>query len=329
LTLVKLEGDAIFAHAPGTQIQRGESLLELIESTYVAFRDRVDGIMRHTTCECNACRAIPTLDLKFMVHFGEYVIQNVSGIRELVGSDVNLLHRLTKNQVSESTGWQAYACFTQSALDHLDIKPGEMHEQIEHYEHLGEVTIFNLDLRARYKQISESRRVFVSPEEADLVFSMDVAAPQAIVWEWMTDPDKRNQYMPDVNWSSAVRTGGRTGVGSQNHCAHGKDAISVETVLDWKPFDYYTVQSDNKPDADTMMDTIQTTHLEPVNAGSDTRVHIHLKLKKRNFISRLMLNMFARQMKPMYLEAARYIQNETASQNENYLDSALVGTAVS
>jgi hypothetical protein len=32
------------------------------------------------------------------------------------------------------------------------------------------------------------------------------------------------------------------GVGTVNHCVHGKDA-TVEEILDWRPFDYYTVRS--------------------------------------------------------------------------------------
>jgi hypothetical protein len=34
-------------------------------------------------------------------------------------------------------------------------------------------------------------------------------------------------------------TGGRRGVGSANHCMHGKDAV-VEEILDWRPYDYVT-----------------------------------------------------------------------------------------
>lgn len=30
------------------------------------------------------------------------------------------------------------------------------------------------------------------------------------------------------------------GVGTRNHCMNGKDAI-IEEVLDWRPFDYFTV----------------------------------------------------------------------------------------
>ena len=71
LSIVKLEGDAVFAHVSKANIARDETLLELFESTYLAFRDRVEGIRRRTLCQCNACKAIPTLDLKFILHFGE------------------------------------------------------------------------------------------------------------------------------------------------------------------------------------------------------------------------------------------------------------------
>ncbi len=33
--------------------------------------------------------------------------------------------------------------------------------------------------------------------------------------------------------------GGRRGLGSANHCMHGKDAV-IEEILDWRPYDYVT-----------------------------------------------------------------------------------------
>src|SRR3990172_5424605 len=91
LTIAKLEGDAVFAYVPESRIERGETLLELIEATYMAFCDGRDHARRRTTCACNACRNIPSLDLKFVTHHGDYILQHLSGITELVGSDVNLV----------------------------------------------------------------------------------------------------------------------------------------------------------------------------------------------------------------------------------------------
>ncbi|MEK7324637.1 MAG: DUF2652 domain-containing protein, partial [Chloroflexota bacterium] len=83
LTLSKLEGDAVFVYAPESLISRGEMLFELIEATYAAFKDRLEGIRRRTNCECNACRCLPSLDLKFLTHHGDFIVQSVAGVREL------------------------------------------------------------------------------------------------------------------------------------------------------------------------------------------------------------------------------------------------------
>ena len=181
LTISKLEGDAVFAYAPESKVPRGETLLELIESTYMAFKDRVEGIRRRTTCTCNACRAIPTLDLKFMAHHGDYIVQSVAGTQELVGSDVNLIHRLLKNHIAEATGWRAYALFTEASLAHMGVRLERTHEQIETYEHLGEVKTHSLNLKARYQEITDARRVFISPEEADIIFTQDFQIGRAHV----------------------------------------------------------------------------------------------------------------------------------------------------
>src|SRR3990172_5114274 len=73
LTISKLEGDAVFAYLTDAKFTRGETLLELFEATYVAFRDAVEAAARRTTCPCRACRAIPQLALKFIVHYGEFM----------------------------------------------------------------------------------------------------------------------------------------------------------------------------------------------------------------------------------------------------------------
>ena len=64
LTLVEIEGDAVFAYSPEKSILRGETLFELIENTYAAFKNQLTSIKRHHTCDCTACQNVNTLDLK-------------------------------------------------------------------------------------------------------------------------------------------------------------------------------------------------------------------------------------------------------------------------
>jgi len=240
LTISKIEGDAVFAYAPESKIPRGEAILELIESTYVAFRARQDAAHRRTTCTCNACRNIPNLDLKFISHYGDYFVQAIAGTQELVGSDVNLIHRLLKNHVSESQGWRAYALFTEQVIKHLGVQPEDLYKGSESYEHLGEVRTLSMDLHARRKEIMDARRVIIPPEEAHFIFEYDYNAVPEVLWEWFNDPHKRGLWMTS-EIVPILRARGRSGAGGRNHCVHGKNQIVVEDVLDMRPFDYFTV----------------------------------------------------------------------------------------
>jgi len=156
LTIFQLEGDAVFAYAEESRLQEGKSLLELIDQTYLAFREKALALYAGATCPCRACKALPTLDLKFMVHHGEFIIRQVAGVQHLLGTDVNLLHRLSKNHVSESTGWRGYALFTHQGLEHMQTDKASFVQQTESYEHLGEVETYVRDMHVRYEEMKAS-----------------------------------------------------------------------------------------------------------------------------------------------------------------------------
>lgn len=293
LTIHKLEGDAVFAYAPEQLIARGETILELVESTYVAFRDRQTSIKRSTTCTCRACQNIPSLDLKFILHHGDYILQQIRDIREMVGSDVNLIHRLSKNHVSEATGWRAYLMITEPCLEHLNLKLEDTFEQMESYEHLGEIKTINIDLHRRYEELSEQRHQFLTEKDAHLYFTVNFPTPPPLTWEWLQDPGRRNLWGGGVHWSNGDRPKGRAGAGASNHCAHGK-TVSTEVTVDWRPFDYSTV--DSYENGKKMFS--ETIRLEPLPDGG-TLVHdycqLHLPLPSwlRKFFARaIMLNHF-------------------------------------
>jgi hypothetical protein len=156
LTISKLEGDAVFAYLEEGELPAGGTLLALIDQTYLAFRDQAETLHQGTTCPCKACQEILTLDLKFMVHHGDFIIQQVAGIKDLLGSDVNLVHRLLKNSVAESTGWRGYALFTLQGLERSQADKKAFVQQSESYEHLGEVETYVVDMHVRYKAMKAS-----------------------------------------------------------------------------------------------------------------------------------------------------------------------------
>jgi uncharacterized protein YndB with AHSA1/START domain len=274
LTLVEFEGDCVYARAEDPAIPAGEVLLEAFESTYLAFRDRVEAVRRHTTCQCNACRLIPTLDLKFITHHGEYMLQSIGGTEKPVGSAVNLVHRLAKNRVTEAQGWRAYALFTAEAAARLGVDTGAMFGQPESYEHLGEVMTYSLDMAARYRELAAARRILVTPADAHAVIKVDIAASRAVVWEWLNDPQKRALW--EGTNIKAEKHNGRRGLGARNHCLHGKQAATIQTMVDWKPFDYFTYESQA---SDVPKPEMLITH-ELTTIPDGTRLQVRARLLK-------------------------------------------------
>ena len=268
-TVAQIDGDAIFAHAPQDRIVRGETLFELLESTYNAYKDQLLQVSRVRTCGCNACRNTANLDLKFAVHFGEYIPSEFRKQFDLIGfAPYFIRKREWKEPVQESTGWRGYALFTEDSLTQLGLHP----EDLQVVEIPGGSTrTFGLNLESRYEAALKNRRVTVTDEDALDSFSTDFPATPTTLWEWINDPDKRSQWYI-LKWSARSRPRGRTGSGAVNHCYHGiGDAF--ETILDWHPFEYYTSEYRIRPFDIRMQQTIQ---FQPLS-GKMTRLHINIK----------------------------------------------------
>jgi uncharacterized protein YndB with AHSA1/START domain len=278
LALAEVEGDCVFVYSPAGAFSRGEALLELIEETYSSFIGRVEAIGRHTTCSCSACNAIPILDLKFIVHQGEYILQTVTGAGKPLGSEVNLAHRLLKNHVGESTGWRAYVLLTEPAVQALQIDTAGMVEKVETYPELPPVRTFSFDLRSRLEHFRRRRNVRLSQAEADLEVAITVPAAPAVVWDWLNDPKLRSRWA-GLPYQYPDAVGARRGVGTVAHCTHGDKIESVHTILDWQPYEYFTEEiarpRDGQPQA------LNTVDLEPTEGGTRVRTRYRVLLAPR------------------------------------------------
>ena len=240
-TLAKLEGDAAFVYAPATAVD-GPGLRDAIEHCYFAFQRRIRDIRQASTCECNACVRMPALDLKFVAHHGLVARQRMAGREELVGSDVVLVHRLLKNQVAERLEVAAYALYTDAlvrAMELHDPAAAGLREHRESFESVGEVVGWVSDLGTAWEEERQRDRTKIGDADALAVITIPTTVPRDILWEWATSPARR------IRWTSGVvnvveeLVNGRRGVGTINHCVHGKN-VSVEEVLDWSPPEYET-----------------------------------------------------------------------------------------
>jgi Protein of unknown function (DUF2652) len=270
-------GDAIFMYLPDTHYEEPQTVLESLENLYFVFADTLRQIQFNTTCTCRACKNMKNLDLKMVIHHGEYVIQKLGDHEELMGADVIVPHRMLKNHVIEETGIPCYALFSEEAADALGL--AELAQPLvphtETYEHIGEVKMQVLDLHKAWEQEQGKKRIFISPESAFFTFEWDIPFPISIVWEFLTVPRLALIYEPFDIYERVDSLGGRTQPGTTFHCAHGDDFNVTLKILDWMPYDYMTVENDlgnvkfsqtrifTPTDAGTKVQYTQTKPLEP------------------------------------------------------------------
>lgn len=143
----KLEGDAVFGFAADDDLRlRGPSVLACLGTCYEGYRARVEAARDLMTCACDACASIGGLDLKFVLHHGEYILQPIAGHQELLGPDVTVAHLLMKNHAADHIGRSAYALLTQSAAAHLEVPLQHAVSIDEQYEHYAPIRAYVLTL---------------------------------------------------------------------------------------------------------------------------------------------------------------------------------------
>lgn len=286
LRFVKLEGDAVFCYADEAAFPDGERLVELLEACYFEYSNRLENMVRGTTCQCSACASMNTLGLKFIAHFGTYVVQPSGGVDDLAGADVILVHRLLKNSITEALGVPAYAFFTDACRQHLPpsfVLP----RHAETYDSFGETGGGVHDLGAFLQGMRESRRVHIESADADFEMHVNLPYPPAIVWQYSVDPVERRRYAcsgileknPDRTEPNAH---GRLGAGASSHCNHGP-GVALREYVDWRPFSYYSyrVTASRGLALIGIHDATETVEFV-AREGGGTRIEYRVRVENRN-----------------------------------------------
>lgn len=236
LTVAQLEGDAVMSYALGEKMPSGQTFIESIEAIYVEFRRALELMVLNTSCDCNACANIPNLDLKFFVHHGVYRMQPVLDREQLVGTDVNLIHRLLKNSVTRETGITAYLLVTDPARAALGIEAetGWLRSHVEEVADFGEVKTWIRDMHPAFAASKDADRSFYDARDVLATLSTDIAAPRELVWDHLRDSPARNVILGSDSYQIEGTADGWVGEGSTYRCYHGKSVLP-QLVLEWSP----------------------------------------------------------------------------------------------
>jgi hypothetical protein len=243
LVVAQLEGDAVLSYALQDGGVTGQTFLETIEDSYVAFRRAIELMVLNNSCQCAACANVSSLDLKFFVHYGTFVLQPVGDLTQLVGSDINLIHRLLKNSVTLETGIRAYLLCTEAAVAELgaDLTSQNMIDYLETVADFGTVTMSIKDMHPVYEARRHAEQITYTSEDVLGTISTEISMPQQLVWDYLNQPEFRSFMMGSDRQDVLDRKEGRVGEGSTFQCYHGKMTIS-QLILEWSPFERVLVR---------------------------------------------------------------------------------------
>lgn len=302
IILHRIEGDAVFAYTTKNAFLQGQTLLETLEKLYFEFAHSLESNDRNTTCDCRACQNMNSLSLKMVVHYGEFGLQTLGSQNELIGSDVNVAHRLLKNSIPEKTSVNTYLFLSETAV--AEMKLGNFVETLvphtESYENGDEVKGFVYDLAPVWARERERHKVFINPQDAFASMGFDLPVPPPVAWDYLNEPSNRSRYREyDDNPITGLNLG-RMDVGTTYHCAHG-DSLTTETIVDWNPFDYVTFRGRGKMASFAFVFEF-TVSLEQSDDGTHVSVsYSALVAEPRTFLSRIILPLFSEGFKLVLL----------------------------
>jgi hypothetical protein len=320
IIISRIEGDGIFAYTMENCFLQGQTLLEALEHLYCSFAFELEHITRNTTCTCQACARLPDLGLKMIAHHGEFGLQNVGDRTDLVGTSVNLTHRLAKNAIKEKTDIAEYAFFTKDCIQALNLRDFAEKAMVPHkesYEHIGEVEGYVYDLIPVWQRDRERRREILSSEEIAVETVMELPVSPPLAWDYMNDPLVRASYLGSDSITSS-KVNGRMMVGSQFHCAHG-DTVIDQLILDWQPFEYITLETAMPLPGNMKAKMRLMIKLEETPGGTRVTTY-YAKPISSNPLANFMIRMMWNKMKQMTLEGGNFTEKillETIEANKN------------
>lgn len=293
LVVSKLEGDAVFSYGLEGKSLGGQTFVEMIEDTYVAFRRAINLMVLNTTCDCNACANISSLDLKFFVHHGAFSLHDLDGRDELFGPEVITVHRLTKNSITETTGLRAYTLYTRPAIDALELDgfTDRLVNHREHYEDVGPLDLWVQDMHPVWEEKADELRIEISADDTLVEIAGDLPIPVAVAWEVLTQPEYRAIFVHSKEQRTLNHKEGRLASGSVYECFHGNNRVTTQTILDWHPFAQITTE-DTTPIART---TVLTQFaLTPLTGG--THVLVRVSKARGPLLRRIACNLVGRRV---------------------------------
>jgi hypothetical protein len=281
-------GDCVFFYsetpAPPADTYR------LLRALHEEFQDAQLDIASGSTCRCGACDRTEDLSLKFVVHAGEFDVQNIGGRKELIGPDIIVATRLLKNSVPV----REYVIATPAAPGVTEAAGGATKTGRDELESIGPMEYSYVDLGPVRDAYQRSKAFHVAPDQSDLTVVCQIEAPARVVWEALSTLEKRKIWQVTISKMGHIQ-GPLDSVGEVHSCVHGPSKFVHSTIA----IDPETMQQTERTwlSPPIMKDLYFTLHAIPASETS-TRCELRAIFKPAiPVISTLIRPIFVRMMK--------------------------------
>jgi len=217
-------GDCVFFYSDSREppAQTYHRLRSLFES----FQDGQMEIASGSTCRCGACDRTEDLTLKFVVHAGEFELQNIGGRKELIGQDVIVATRLLKNSVPV----REYVIATPAAKGVTEAAGAPILAGRDELESIGSIDYTYVDLGPVREEHRKSRSFHVTPEQSGLTVTAEIDAPASVVWEALSKLEKRKLWQITISKMEHIQ-GEADKVGEVHSCVHSGGSKIVHAAI--------------------------------------------------------------------------------------------------
>ena len=224
--VANIEGDCVFFYREGREDP--PALLREARNLYETFCDEIIDISARAACPCGACTTVNQLGLKFIVHAGEFEVQQIGDRQEIIGADVVAAHCLLKNTVP----LPQYVLLTRAYADDVSALELPAAEGSDEYDVIGPMEYTYLDLEPVRQDVEARNSFFLSPDEVPAAATIDIDAPPDLVWEAMVNRDKQLEYFGVKDIEVIASPHGEVGQIHRCTLENGSFAVWVVTAID-------------------------------------------------------------------------------------------------
>ena len=230
LEISEIEGDAVLFYK-NNEVPGLNEIYTQAKKMFLNFHSHLKLYDSQRICQCGACSNASRLSLKFIVHSAEIGFTTIKNHKKPFGSDIVLLHKLLKNNVS----YPEYMLFTQAYLGDNDVENSgfssfKFEKGEGDYDGIGLVNYKYFSLSDLYKEVPEPPPVILPEKMKDPIVSEHIFdLPILEAYEYLSNFELKLKWTTGVT-EFQYEQGKMNRIGTRHICVFEKGKAEFESV---------------------------------------------------------------------------------------------------